>query len=449
MLVRDGNNSVRCISQALFAQVILVLLSFGFLVDLSTPALPSFWASNTEISNNTTTIGRIVLEVPTFPCATILPAVFLLNEFIGLKATIWVGAVARLAALATSVLAETLEIAELGCALSGLSQATKVPFYCYIFRLLTKELHLNLFGLLCIWTLLGNAVSCIVLHFVSADVDLYFSTYFSIVPTLAACLLEAVLVPFGNGFYAAFVAMWPGYDRPENGSSCARLYWTKLASEILSSIRAMLFSWTIWCAITAGVLYGLTANLAHFLAQSVHPSHSYGLVSTIAVLLAATITIIPNLFEPVAHYPVWLSAFAPLIAASMSCEILSDNDFGYANTCLMYILYACVTFATSTIVLLCIAVKINTDVFRMLFGLVMFASLALQSVAEFVQKERLIDADGILYIYLVAQFLLVIAAFTIRCLTGSYRIEQAPDEESPVEADSPYASPRSISSLVP
>ena len=449
-LVLDRNNSVRCISQALFVQVVLLLISFGFLVDLSTPALPSFGASNPGI-NNTATLGRIILEVPTFSCATILPVVFLLNEFIGLKITIWVGALARLASLATCILTEAAETADLfGCVLSGIAQATKFPFYCHIFRLLTKELHLNLFGLLSIWTLLGNAISNIVLHFLSADVDLQISTYLSIVPTITACLLVAFLVPFGNCISSPVVAVWPGHNHPEHGSPCTRLYWTRLASDIRSWMRTMLFRWIVWCAITVAVIYGLQANLAYFLAQSVHPSYSYGLLCLIAMLLTATITVVPNVFEPVEHYPVCLLPIAPLTLAPVICEILSDMNVENADTFMMYLSYACITYATSAIGLLCIAVKINTDVFRILFGLVMFVSLALQSVAEFAQKLCLIDADGLVYIYVIAQILLILAALAIVCSRGSQGIEAAPDEEeSPEHEGSPYASPRSFSSLIP
>ena len=414
--------------------MVLVLISVGFLVDLSIPqALPKLWA---EADINHTTIGRILFEIPTLSCATVLPLVFWLNEFVGIRVTIWLGAVARLAALATWVLAETVGVAELGWALSGISQATKVPFYCHIFRLLTKELHQSLFGLLCIWTLLGNDVSNIALHFsvhiLSADLELQIHTYFSIVPTIAACLLVALFVPFGNGLSSPFLAIWPGHNHPGHGSLCTRPHRTRLASDIRSWIRTMMRTWTIWSAILGAVLYGLQANLAYFLAQSVHPSHAYGLVYTIAAVLSATITLAPHLYQPVEHYPFWSLAIIPLTIAVL-CEILSDIHVDNADTCLMYISYACITYSTSTIILLCIAAKINNDVFRLLFGLVMFVSLALQFGAEIAQSGRLIDVDGLLYIYLVAQVFLGVGAITIRCLTGYILLEPAArEEESPV-----------------
>ena len=194
----------------------------------------------------------------------------------------------------------------------------------------------------------------------------------------------------------------------------------------------MMRTWTIWSAILGAVLYGLQANLAYFLAQSVHPSHAYGLVYTIAAVLSATITLAPHLYQPVEHYPFWSLAIIPLTIAVL-CEILSDIHVDNADTCLMYISYACITYSTSTIILLCIAAKINNDVFRLLFGLVMFVSLALQFGAEIAQSGRLIDVDGLLYIYLVAQVFLGVGAITIRCLTGYILLEPAArEEESPV-----------------
>ena len=143
-------------------QAFLVLFSVGFAIDMPSIVPPPWDLS--KAGNDTALAGKVV-SVPIYACASLLPVVLLLNEFIGFKPTICLGALARLAALVIWILAESAEMIELGSVCSGLAQATRVVFYCYIFRLVKEGFNRRLFCWIVAWVLIGAAFSDVVLQF--------------------------------------------------------------------------------------------------------------------------------------------------------------------------------------------------------------------------------------------------------------------------------------------
>ena len=402
------NNPDRFTAKIIVIQSFLVLFNIGFVIEM--PAIIPLPWDLWKVGNDTA-LAEQIMAVPVYSCASLLPAVLLLNEFIGFKRTICLGALARLAALVAWILAETEEMAEFGCTLSGLAQSTRVVFYCYIFRLVKEGVHRRLFWWIGAWVLLGPSFSSITLQLaLSAPLDDFNGLlYYSLVPTSAAFVIALLWIPQGvevNGGPPVNVSM---NTRQHKGSPCRWHYWNQLASDFKSSLGTSDPPWTVWCYVMWVILYGIQTNVAILLALSDSPSPPYGPVYTLAAFLGSLTTVLVNALSQSKEYSLFTFALFPLMLATLVSLILSENGIYFAEQSLVHVAYTCVTYASSTLLLFCFA-NVHNDVFHLVFGVVVSVACLLQSVAQYALNSRLVDSQTLLFIYCALQFLVNIFA---------------------------------------